>query len=102
MAYDIDSRRTTLMLGNGSTRKYAYNPRGELTTQVELNASSTPVVTLIDTYDAVGNRLSRSVNGTVATWSYDDLYRMFGHASPTRWANYPLKRVAVAARPWIA
>jgi len=71
-----------MMLGNGSKRLYDYDMRSQLTTQVELNSSNVPIVTLIDSYDAVGNRMTRSVNGTVATWSYDDLYRLTGQMKP--------------------
>ncbi|BBO22423.1 MAG: hypothetical protein AMXMBFR19_22170 [Chthonomonadaceae bacterium] len=71
-----------MMLGNGSKRLYDYDMRSQLTTQGELNASNVPIVTQIDSYDAVGNRMTRSVNGTVATWSYDDLYRLTGQVKP--------------------
>lgn len=100
MAYDADSRRTTMMLGNGSIRKYAFDPRSQLTTQVELNASNVPVVTLIDSYDAVGNRMTRSVNGVVATWTYDDLYRLTGQVKPGQVATYTLDGVGNLKTMW--
>ena len=54
--YDAASQRTTLLEGNGMKRQYQYDAAGRLTTQIELNASNNPVVTILDTYDSVGNR----------------------------------------------
>lgn len=79
-----------MTLGNGTTRKYAFDNRGQITTQVELDATSAPVVTLVDSYDAVGNRLTRSVNGTISTWTHDDLYRLTGQLKPGQAATYTL------------
>ncbi|HQU18663.1 MAG TPA: hypothetical protein PLA92_06415, partial [Fimbriimonadaceae bacterium] len=74
--------------------------RSQLTTQVELNASNVPIVTLIDSYDAVGNRMTRSVNGTVATWTYDDLYRLTGQVKPGQVATYTLDGVGNLKTMW--
>ncbi|MCZ7580242.1 MAG: hypothetical protein M5U21_05415 [Fimbriimonadaceae bacterium] len=74
--------------------------RSQLTTQVELNSSNVPIVTLIDSYDAVGNRMTRSVNGTVATWSYDDLYRLTGQVKPGQVATYTLDGVGNLKTMW--
>lgn len=67
--------RTTMQLGNGTTRAYAYDANSRLTTQIELNGS-TQLVTIVDSYDAVGNRIGRNLDGVVTTWTYDDLYRL--------------------------
>ncbi|NOG39170.1 MAG: hypothetical protein HND43_07225 [Armatimonadetes bacterium] len=74
--------------------------RSQLTTQGELNASNVPIVTQIDSYDAVGNRMTRSVNGTVATWSYDDLYRLTGQVKPGQVATYTLDGVGNLKTMW--
>ncbi len=89
-----------MMLGNGSKRLYDYDMRSQLTTQVELNSSNVPVVTLIDSYDAVGNRMTRSVNGTVATWSYDDLYRLTSQAKAGHVCTYTLDGVGNLKTMW--
>jgi len=89
-----------MMLGNGSKRLYDYDMRSQLTTQVELNSSNVPIVTLIDSYDAVGNRMTRSVNGTVATWSYDSLYRLTGQVKPGQVATYTLDGVGNLKTMW--
>jgi YD repeat-containing protein len=74
--YEANGRRTTLQLGLGSTRQYAYDAADRLTTQIELNASLQPIVTLIDTYDNAYNRLSRTTNGELTSWTYDRDYRL--------------------------
>ncbi|GIK32355.1 MAG: hypothetical protein D8M22_07190 [Armatimonadetes bacterium] len=89
-----------MMLGNGSKRLYDYDMRSQLTTQVELNASNVPIVTLIDSYDAVGNRMTRGVNGTVATWTYDNLYRLTGQVKPGQVATYTLDGVGNLKVMW--
>ncbi|KAA0232249.1 MAG: hypothetical protein EDM74_13660, partial [Armatimonadetes bacterium] len=89
-----------MMLDNGSKRLYDYDMRSQLTTQVELKASNVPIVTQIDSYDAVGNRMARSVNGTVATWSYDDLYRLTGQVKPGQVATYTLDGVGNLKTMW--
>ena len=74
--YDAASRRTTLSDNDGVTRKYQYDNGDRLTTQIELNASSVPIATIVDTYDKVGNRTGRNQNGTISTWTYDTSYRL--------------------------
>jgi RHS repeat-associated protein len=86
--YDADSRRTTLLLGLGSKRKYQYDSAGRLTTQVELNASNQGIYTMVDSYDAVGNRAKRVANGNPTTWLYDDAYRLIGQQKSGQAATF--------------
>jgi YD repeat-containing protein len=75
--YDRADRRTTMVDANGSTRKYQYDNVGRLTTQIEyVTSSNLPFITLIDGYDAVGNRVSHVQDGVSTTWVYDDIYRL--------------------------
>ncbi len=86
--YDADSRRTTLLLGLGSKRKYQYDSVGRLTTQVEYNASNQGIYTMVDSYDAVGNRVKRVANGNPTTWLYDDAYRLTGQQKSGQTATF--------------
>ena len=86
--YDADSRRTTLLLGLGSKRKYQYDSVGRLTTQVELNTSNQGIYTMVDSYDAVGNRIGRVTNGNATTWLYDDAYRLIGQQKSGQAATF--------------
>jgi len=75
--YDRADRRTTLIDANGTIRKYQYDATGRLTTQIEyVTSSNLPFVTMVDSYDAVGNRVSHVQDGVVTTWVYDDIYRL--------------------------
>ncbi len=51
-----------MMLGNGTTRGYQFDNRGQLTTQIEFSGA-TPPCTIVDGYDPVGNRLTRNLDG---------------------------------------
>ena len=74
--YDSASQRTTLTDANGNTRQYAYDGAGRLTTQIELNASAVPILTIVDSYDNVGNRTGRNQDGAITTWVYDTTNRL--------------------------
>jgi YD repeat-containing protein len=86
--YDAGGRRTTLLLGLGSKRQYQYDAADRLTTQIELSATSAPILTMVDTYDSVGNRTGRNKDGTVTTWTYDDIYRLTGQQQTGAWATF--------------
>gem|GEM_PF-4639059 len=53
---------------------YQYDSVGRLTTQVDSNPGGTALVTFVDGYGAVGNRISRVKDGVAATWAYDAVY----------------------------
>ncbi|KAA0239717.1 MAG: RHS repeat protein [Armatimonadetes bacterium] len=99
LSYDGDSRRTTMMLGNGTTRGYQFDNRGQLTTQIEFSGA-TPLCTIVDGYDPVGNRLTRNLDGNPITWSYDDLYRLTGQMKPGQVATYTLDGVGNLRTMW--
>ncbi|MBZ0213761.1 MAG: hypothetical protein K8H99_08185 [Nitrospirae bacterium] len=86
--YDADSRRTTLLLGLGSKRRYEYDSVGRITTQIELNSSNQRIYTMVDSYDAVGNRTGRNSNGNPTTWLYDDAYRLIGQEKSGQTATF--------------
>lgn len=67
-----------MLLGLGSKRQFGYDSVGRVTTQIELNSSNNPIVTISDSYDAVGNRIGRNKDGDVTTWTYDDVNRLTG------------------------
>src|SRR5580658_10031686 len=73
--YDQDNRRTTLTLGTGIVRHYGYDPVGQLTTQIDYSGA-TPISTMIDGYDPVGNRITRLLDNVPYTWTYDNQYRL--------------------------
>ncbi|GIK32360.1 MAG: RHS repeat protein [Armatimonadetes bacterium] len=99
LSYDADSRRTTMMLGNGTTRKYQFDNRGQLTTQIEYSGA-TPLCTIVDGYDPVGNRLTRNLDGNPITWSYDDLYRLTGQQKAGQVCTYTLDGVGNLKTMW--
>ena len=86
--YDPDSRRTTLLLGLGSKRRYEYDSVGRVTTQIEFNSSNQRIYTMVDSYDAVGNRTGRNTNGNPTTWLYDDAYRLIGQEKSGQTATF--------------
>ena len=89
---DADSRRTTLLLGLGSKRRYEYDSVGRITTQIELNSSNQRIYTMVDSYDAVGNRTGRNTNGNPTTWLYDDAYRLTGQQKSGQTATFAYER----------
>jgi YD repeat-containing protein len=101
MSYDADSRRTTMMLGNGTTRKYGYDARSQLTTQIEMSSTTNmPVVTIVDGYDPVGNRITRNLDGSPITWTYDDLYRLTGQQKAGQVCTYTMDGVGNLKTMW--
>ncbi|GMV88358.1 MAG: hypothetical protein AMXMBFR81_12890 [Chthonomonas sp.] len=86
--YDADSRRTTLLLGLGSKRRYEYDSVGRVTTHIEFDSSNQRIYTMVDSYDAVGNRTGRNTNGNPTTWLYDDAYRLIGQEKSGQTATF--------------
>jgi YD repeat-containing protein len=86
--YDIDSRRTTFIDANGSTSQYQYDAAGQLTTHIELNSADSPVFTMVDVFDPVGNRTSNNLNSVLTTWTYDPGYQVLGQQSSGAYATF--------------
>ena len=59
-------------------RVYQYDAAGRLTTQIEQSSAGTPVMTMVDTYDAVGNvqTITDNVGTASRVFTYDDLNRL--------------------------
>ncbi|KAA0239718.1 MAG: RHS repeat protein [Armatimonadetes bacterium] len=96
---EATGRRTTMMLGNGTTRKYQFDNWGQLTTQIEYSGA-TPLCTIVDGYDPVGNRGTRNLDGNPVSWSYDDLYRLTGQAKAGQVCTYTLDGVGNLKTMW--
>jgi len=60
LAYDAANRRTTLTLPNGIVASYAYDNADQLTSMTYQTSSGTTLSTIGYTYDAAGQRTSRS------------------------------------------
>src|SRR5438034_465053 len=70
-------------------RKYQYDAAGRLTTQIELKtATSAPILTMVDTYDAVGNRTGRIQDGVRTTWTYDNGDRLTAQQTSGGFATF--------------
>jgi hypothetical protein len=68
-------------------KKYGYDARSQLTTQIEVSGA-TPLVTIVDGYDPVGTRITRNLDGNSITWTYDDLYRLTGQLKTGQVCTY--------------
>jgi YD repeat-containing protein len=97
--YDPDSRRTTLMMGSGNVRQYGLDPRSQITTQIDY-AGTTPISTLVDGYDGVGNRVSRVQDGVPISWTYDNDYRLLGQQTAGGSATFTYNSVFSALVKW--
>ncbi|MCG3155067.1 MAG: hypothetical protein DKINENOH_01669 [bacterium] len=81
--YDKLSRRILLRFPNGATTGYAYDPLSRLTNVKTVGRrrflwlSFGYVIEQIDyTYDAAGNRLSKTTTASKEAYTYDPLYRL--------------------------
>jgi len=61
---------------------------------------ATPLCTIVDGYDPVGNRLTRNLDGNPITWSYDDLYRLTGQQKAGQVCTYTLDGVGNLKTMW--
>jgi YD repeat-containing protein len=76
--YDSDSRPTTLLMGLGTRELCQYDPVGRLTTLIQQKSDGTPILTVVDTYDAGGRKTVSTRDGVPATYSYDKASRLLG------------------------
>ncbi|MFQ5850528.1 MAG: RHS repeat-associated core domain-containing protein [Candidatus Binatia bacterium] len=74
-AYDGLSRRTGLTLPNGASTAYTYDAASQLTELLN-TIGATTISRFAYTYDAVGNRVTRSTTNGIATYDYDTLNRL--------------------------
>jgi YD repeat-containing protein len=98
--YDVAGRRTTMLDANGSKRQYTYDTADRLTTQIELNASNVPIITMIDTYDNVGNRTGRTKDDVVTTWTYDNGYRVLEQQTAGGFATFAYDNAGNITSKW--
>ena len=69
--YDAVGQPTTLQLGQGGTQVSSFDALGRATTLVQLNAAGTPVMTVLDTYDAAGRKTVQKRDAVATTYTYD-------------------------------
>ena len=83
-AYDALSRRTALVLPNGAQATSTYDAASQLTRLLNQGPGATPVTLsqFAHTYDAVGNRTTRTTLQGVATYDYDALNRLTQASQP--------------------
>ncbi|RIJ98694.1 MAG: hypothetical protein DCC46_10530 [Armatimonadetes bacterium] len=63
-------------------------------------SAATPIGTIVDGYDPVGNRIARNLDGNPITWSYDDLYRLTGQQKAGQVCTYTLDGVGNLKTMW--
>ena len=86
--YNTNGRLLTVALPNGTNATYAYDDAGRITS-VAHALGQTPFATVGHTYDDRGNRLTRTVDGTTESYTYDALARITEAAYPgTRTVGY--------------
>ncbi len=84
VTYDALSRRTALTLPNGSRATYTHDAASQLTRLLNQGPGAAPV-TLADfayTYDAVGNRATRTTTNGIASYTYDAPNRLTQASQP--------------------
>ncbi|MBK9375660.1 MAG: RHS repeat-associated core domain-containing protein [Holophagales bacterium] len=79
--YNTNGRILTVALPNGTNATYAYDDAGRITS-VTHSLGQTPFATVGHTYDDRGNRLTRTVDGTTESYTYDALARITEAAYP--------------------
>jgi len=87
-AYDADSRRVSLAMGNGTIRNYGYDAVSQLTTQIDVTSAGVQISTMIDSYDPAGFRVGRNKDGFVTTWINDARNRLVGQHADGAWATF--------------
>lgn len=73
--YDLDAagKRTRVTELDGSTVDWRYDAAARLTQETRIDQQGTVQYAATYTYDAMGNRLSQTVNGQTTTYSYNNL-----------------------------
>ena len=60
----------------------SYDALGRLITEVQQNSGGTPILTIVDTYDAAGRKTKQIVDGVVTTFTYDNADRLLSQLRP--------------------
>jgi RHS repeat-associated protein len=72
--YDLLNRRTRLDYPNGISASYSYDLNTGWLTGIDYQSLGLGIA--YPQHDAVGNRLSRSEDGTTTAYAYDDIYQI--------------------------
>ena len=75
-AYDAVNRRTSMSYPNAVTTSYTYDDLSRLTSLNAVLNGTTPITSFAYTYDAAGNRLTKTQDGFTEGYGYDPLYRL--------------------------
>ena len=76
-----------------------FHAGSQISTRMRFSAA-TPIGTIVDGYDPVGNRIARNLDGNPITWSYDDLYRLTGQQKAGQVCTYTLDGVGNLKTMW--
>ncbi|MFQ5882891.1 MAG: RHS repeat domain-containing protein, partial [Candidatus Methylomirabilales bacterium] len=79
--YDALSRRTALNLPNGASASYTYDAASQLTELLN-TIGATTISKFAYTYDAVGNRVTRTTTDGISNYTYDTLNRLTQAVQP--------------------
>ncbi len=74
-AYDATDKRTQVTEADGSMMSYSYDADGQLLSETR---TGTNAYSITYTYDALGNRLTKSENGLVTSYSYNAANQLLG------------------------
>ena len=91
-------RRTTFLSGNAAQTLRSYDPNGRVITLVEANGAGIPIMTIIDSYDPAGRKVTSSRQGVVTSYSYDSRDKLTGQVVANGYATFvndPVGNVAV-------
>jgi RHS repeat-associated protein len=74
--YDDANRRSTMTYPNGVVTNYTYDDLSRLTNLSAVHNGTTTITNFGYTYDAAGNRLTKSLPEYTESYGYDPLYRL--------------------------
>lgn len=82
--YDNVNRRTRHTVSDGSRTEYGYNDRNEVTSAKRLWSDGSDIAgqQFASTYDPIGNRLTETVNGRLASYTPNNLNQYSGREVP--------------------
>jgi RHS repeat-associated protein len=80
LSYDDLGRRTRLVLPNGLVTEYSYDSALNALTRLRTSAGSSTISDFVYTYDAVGNRMSKTSPDFTERYGYDSLDRLVSAA----------------------